>query len=61
MMTSAGAYAQARDAAGVERLQRHCLRPCLAQFNFNTKVVFLENSFMSKFLDEAELFGKSVW
>jgi len=34
---------------------------CLAQLNFTSKAVFLENSFMSDFLDEAELFWKSVW
>jgi len=38
-------------------------RACLGQLNFTTKAVFLENSFMSDFLDEAELcllkvFGK---
>ena len=32
------------------------IRVCLAQFNFTSKTVFLENSFMSNFLDEAELF-----
>jgi len=30
----------------------------LAQLNFIGKAVFLENSFMSDFLDEAELFWK---
>jgi len=34
------------------------LRSCLAQFNFTSKAVFLENSFMSNFLNEAELFFK---
>ena len=29
---------------------------CLAQLNFTSKAVFLENSFMSDFLDEAKLF-----
>jgi len=33
-------------------------RACLAQLNFTSKAVFLENSFMSDFLDEAELFWK---
>jgi len=32
-------------------------RVCLAQLNFS-KTVFLENSFMSDFLDETELFWK---
>jgi hypothetical protein len=32
------------------------LRACLAQVNFTS--VFLENNFMSDFLDEAELFWK---
>ena len=36
----------------------HALRACLAQLNFTSKAVFLENSFMSDFLDEAELFWK---
>jgi len=31
-------------------------RACLAQLNFTSKAVFLENSFMSDFLDEAKLF-----
>jgi len=34
------------------------LRACLAQLNFTSKAVFLENSFMSDFLDEAKLFWK---
>jgi hypothetical protein len=33
-------------------------RACLAQLNFISKAVFLENSFMSDFLDEAKLFWK---
>jgi len=37
------------------------LRACLAQLNFTSKAIFLENSFMSDFLDEAELFWKKMF
>ena len=33
-------------------------RACLAQLNFTSEAVFLENSFMGDFLDEAELFWR---
>jgi len=34
------------------------LRACLAQLNFTSETVLLENSFMSNFAGEAELFWK---
>jgi hypothetical protein len=33
----------------------------LAQLSFTSKAVFLENSFMSNFLGEAELFWKKLF
>ena len=44
---------------GWARVKEHTvLRACLAQLNFTSKAVFLENSIMSDFLDEAELFWR---
>ena len=34
------------------------VRACLAQLNFNSETVFLENSFMSNFIGKAEQFWK---
>jgi len=34
---------------------------CLAQLNFTSKAVFLENSFMSNFLEEAGLYLEKVF
>jgi len=39
-------------------LAKLLFRVCLAQLNFTSEAVFLENSFMSDFLDKAELFWK---